>query len=252
MKLKITLSLSVVFLFYINLVQAQDTQGGLRFEKTLHDFGVSKEGVDQIKIFKFRNVTADTIHISWVTTACGCDVAHSNKEFIGPGEEGEIMYAYMSTGRIGTYNKTVIIHLNNIRSSVTVLYVKGVVIPVDTTKPVVKLRRPEIEIHDSLFNYGEVKDSTTVTQEIQIKNNGKDTLKITELLSADYNPVKYTLVSKKGEEVNYIMPGKTVTLKLVMNAPAYYGYYYERIITLVTNDPLHKLVPLKFMMYFKP
>jgi Protein of unknown function (DUF1573) len=59
-----------------------------------HDFGVMQQGRPQIFIFKFQNVSTDTILLQTVRTSCGCTAADWTETPIAPDSNGEVRIEY--------------------------------------------------------------------------------------------------------------------------------------------------------------
>jgi hypothetical protein len=84
----------------------------ITFEEQSFDFGDITQG-DVVKhTFKFKNTGSDTLRLSNVTTTCGCTTPKWTKEAIAPGDSGEILASFNSTGKIGLQNKVITVMSN--------------------------------------------------------------------------------------------------------------------------------------------
>ena len=59
-----------------------------------HDFGEIPQGRPRSFLFRFKNISADTILLQTVRTTCGCTAAKYTEEPIAPGDTGEIDVEY--------------------------------------------------------------------------------------------------------------------------------------------------------------
>ena len=63
------------------LVVAQESDWAVKmFEKTTHDFGVVARGSDTTYRLKLKNIYEQDVHISEVSTTCGCSAGKPGKE----------------------------------------------------------------------------------------------------------------------------------------------------------------------------
>ena len=70
------------------LVVAQESDWAVKmFEKTTHDFGVVARGSDTVYRLKLKNIYQQDVHISEVSTTCGCSAGKPGKETLKSLEE---------------------------------------------------------------------------------------------------------------------------------------------------------------------
>lgn len=82
------------------------------FEETEFDFGEIAQG-DVVKhSFKFQNTGEAPLVISDIKTTCGCTTPQYTKDPVAPGESGEILVQFNSSGKSGVINKRVTIYAN--------------------------------------------------------------------------------------------------------------------------------------------
>ncbi len=85
----------------------------MEFEKTIHDWGVIKEGEVVETKFKFKNTGKSELLITRIKGSCGCTVPSGwPKQPIMPGEEGEFTVKFNSKGKPNGQQKTVTVTCN--------------------------------------------------------------------------------------------------------------------------------------------
>jgi hypothetical protein len=223
---RLTLFLAAYLVFIINSFG----QGNFDFPIDKHDFGTVEESGPIGYEFTFTNTGTAPIVISDVRASCGCTTPSWPKEPIAPGGKGVIKAEYNTTGRIGTFNKSITITSNAVEPS-KVLYIKGIVDPKQTEKPVYtedQLKKSPKALLDKLtYNFGKVERGQKVPYKFTIKNAGKTPLMITAGKSA-CACITYKLDKES------ILPGKTGVLE-VTYAPVMDGKNSD-VLTLITND----------------
>ena len=101
----------------------------MKFEKTVHDFGTIQEELGAVTtVFEFTNTGNSPVIIQRVLASCGCTTPTYSREPILPGKTGNISARYTTTGRPGTFSKTITV-ISNIPDTVHVLTIKGNVTP---------------------------------------------------------------------------------------------------------------------------
>lgn len=98
----------------------------IKFEKTVHDYGIIYVGSDGTCEFHFKNTGKEPLILSRPKSSCGCTVPTWPKQPILPGKSDVIKVTY-ATKRAGPINKTVTV-LSNASNSSIVLRIKGKVI----------------------------------------------------------------------------------------------------------------------------
>ena len=83
-----------------------------KFEKTVYEFGVIKDGEKVQTTFKFKNVGKTPLIIADATATCGCTVPEYPTTPIKPGEEGRITVVFNSQGKVGLQDKSITITSN--------------------------------------------------------------------------------------------------------------------------------------------
>ena len=98
----------------------------MTFEESEYNFGEVKEG-DVVKhIFKFTNTGKVPLLINNAKSTCGCTIPKWPKNFIEPGESGEIAVEFNTSGKSGFQEKPVTITANTYPSA-TRIYLRGFV-----------------------------------------------------------------------------------------------------------------------------
>ncbi len=98
---------------------------GIKFEKTVHDYGTIEQGADGNCEFVFENNGTEPLILSDVRSSCGCTVPSWPREPIMPGKKSSIKVHY-DTNRIGGINKTITVSTNGNPERV-VLSIRGTV-----------------------------------------------------------------------------------------------------------------------------
>lgn len=126
---------SILMLFTILTVGYAAAQKGLSkqsnatFSKTTHDFGRVAEEVGQVVCsFEFENTGSAPLILNSVRTSCGCTTPSYTKDPILPGKKGEIKVAYSTSGRVGSFNKSITV-FTNVPDTTYKLLIKGEVLP---------------------------------------------------------------------------------------------------------------------------
>jgi len=95
-----------------------NAQPKMKFDKTVHDFGVIKEdGGKQTARFEFTNEGTSDLILETVKASCGCTTAEYTKTPIAPGQRGFIDAVYNPMGRPGGFNKTVTVKTNEVNEA---------------------------------------------------------------------------------------------------------------------------------------
>ncbi|MCX6352566.1 MAG: DUF1573 domain-containing protein [Bacteroidetes bacterium] len=151
---KLFTALFIGFIAITNAAFAQDdkkvTDNGdgpnLQLVETSHDFGNIEEGPDYTYIFKFKNIGKAPLALTSVNSPCGCTAPSFTKEPVAPGKTGEITVVYHSSGRIGSFNRTLSISSNMGDGKDQYINIKGEVKAKGEIKtaPVVETKQPVV------------------------------------------------------------------------------------------------------------
>lgn len=107
---------------------AEKVEGpGIKFEKTVHDYGTVAYGSDGNCEFVFTNNGTEPLLLSDVRSSCGCTVPSWPREPIMPGKSNSIKVHY-DTHRVGGISKSITVSTNGNPERV-VLSIRGTVSP---------------------------------------------------------------------------------------------------------------------------
>lgn len=111
----------------------------IKFVDETHDFGNIKEGTQATYEFKFTNTGNAPLILESVQASCGCTTPEWSKEPIAPGKTGKVIATFNSSGRPGTFTKTITVKYNGaVETNTNYLTIKGFVetAPVAPQSPV--------------------------------------------------------------------------------------------------------------------
>lgn len=94
----------------------------MAFASETHDFGTVSEGPAAEYEFSFTNKGKEPIVIQQVHASCGCTTPSYSKDPVLPGKTGTVKASFNTTGRPGSFTKTITV-LSNAGSKV--LTIKG-------------------------------------------------------------------------------------------------------------------------------
>lgn len=112
----------------------------IKFTENNHDFGNITEGTQATFTFEFVNTGNAPLLLESVQASCGCTSPEWSKEPVAPGKKGKVTATFNSSGRPGTFTKTLTVKYNGTTESNTeYLTIKGFVesAPVAPQTPVV-------------------------------------------------------------------------------------------------------------------
>ncbi len=117
---KLISTIAVVFAF----VAAVQAQGVLKFNKEVHDFGKVAEGPLATYSFEVTNTGTAPVVISNAAASCGCTTPEWSKDPIMPGAKSVIKVGYNTSGRPGSFTKTITV-TSNAENATVILTIKG-------------------------------------------------------------------------------------------------------------------------------
>ena len=88
-----------------------------------HDFGERRQGHPAAFVFKFKNITSDTLLLQTVRTTCGCTAARYTEEPIAPGAAGDITIEYDAYQR-GAFSKKIRVFFDK-QKKPEILWIRG-------------------------------------------------------------------------------------------------------------------------------
>lgn len=83
------------------------------WRETFHDFGAFNEDAGMARTtFRYVNTGSEPLIVIKVRTTCGCTVADYSRKPLAPGDSAEIIVDYDPTGRLGRFEKGIIVDTN--------------------------------------------------------------------------------------------------------------------------------------------
>jgi hypothetical protein len=107
----------------------------ISFKADNYDFGTVVEGPQVTHDFKFKNEGKEPLILSNVRASCGCTVPTWPREPILPGKEAVISATYSTSGRVGSFTKTITVESNASEGS-KVVTIRGEVIKPEDDKSI--------------------------------------------------------------------------------------------------------------------
>jgi len=115
-----------VVLFWSFQVFAQTSTANFSVKE--HDFGEINEGVQAEYQFIFKNTGTKPLKLTSVHASCGCTTPEWSTEPVAPGKTGFVKAIYNSTGRPGSFTKTITVMAEDSQEPI-ILTIKGNVKP---------------------------------------------------------------------------------------------------------------------------
>jgi hypothetical protein len=217
------------FAFLCLLPVSVFAQTDFKFKEVSHDFGQIAEGTQAKYEFVCKNVGTKTLTLSGAQPACGCTVSEFTKEPIAPGRTGKVTAIYNTSGRPGSFVKTVTVTVQG-STNAEVLTLRGTVVPasqVPAVDPEKVKTSARLELEKKRHNFGQIEKGKTMVVEMKVKNPGKSDLKITSL-SSGCHCVGYSLSKSP------ITPGDSAVIEF-RYTPRYVGKVNEWINVFSTD-----------------
>lgn len=192
---------------------------------TEHNFGDIKQGDVVSYDFKITNNGGDVLKIIDVRASCGCTAAQPDKKELKPGESTTIKVTFNSKGRKGAQVKTVRVITNDPEKS-DINFVIRCNIIVDQSNS--QTSGASLFLPENQFNFGQVKEGTTVSHTFELVNKGSDVLQIKDVRTSC--GCTAALVSS-----STLKPGEKGTLKVDLDTKGRQGKM-SRTISIVSND----------------
>ena len=98
----------------------------LKFSDSVHHIGTVKETHPEITIsYPFRNVSADTLHITHIRTLCGCTQSDEFTRVLPPEAEDSIAIRFLPLGKSGSIRQRAYVYTNVSTQPVACLEIIG-------------------------------------------------------------------------------------------------------------------------------
>ncbi len=192
---------------------------------TEYNFGDIKQGDVVSYDFKIMNNGGDILKIIDIRASCGCTAAQPDKKELKPGETTTIKVTFNSKGRKGAQIKTVRVITNDPEKS-DINFVIRCNILVDENKA--NASGALLYLPETQFNFGKVKEGTTVSHTFELVNKGSDVLNIKDIRTSC--GCTAALVSS-----STLKPGEKGTLKVDLDTKGRQGKM-SRTISIMSND----------------
>ncbi|MDN4164375.1 DUF1573 domain-containing protein [Cytophagales bacterium LB-30] len=225
--------------FSLFLSLAAFSQAVIEFEELSHDFGEISEGTKATHEFTFKNTGNEPLVITSVRASCGCTTPQWTKEPVAPGATGKITAVYNSQGRPGSFNKTITINSNAVKSS-AVVSIKGMVARPNASTPAVApsaealKNSPILRAERSSLSLGKVEQNKSILVDVVINNEGASEL----IIQSFSSPCNCFVLDRSS--LSPIAPGKQAVVKAIYT-PKVLGAVKERIL-IQSNDLTQKAV----------
>ena len=129
---------SMLFICLVFSLVAMSQKSVIKFDVKEHDFGKILEKDGKVTyVFNFTNKGNAPLVVNKVQASCGCTTPTWTKEPVEAGKKGAITVTYNTSGRPGSFTKTITVYSNDSVQQV-VLIIKGEVIPIP------KVSEPEV------------------------------------------------------------------------------------------------------------
>jgi hypothetical protein len=167
-----------MLIFAISL-NAQLAVTKLQVSATEHDFGTFKEEAGR-QTFEFivTNTGSEPLVIQNVQASCGCTTPEWTKQPIPAGAKGKVTAIYDPKDRPGQFNKTLSVYANT-KPEVTVLVIKGEVIPHEkTVEELFTFQVGAIRFESNHLAFTNVKKNEKKMRVMQLINNSAAPVKV--------------------------------------------------------------------------
>lgn len=178
MKKLISIVLACILCSFI--LNAQEQQASISWDKTVHDFGSFKEEAgNQTATFTFTNTGSTPLYITAVKASCGCTATDYTKEPVQPGGKGHVKATYNPANRPNKFNKSITV-TSNADKPTTLLRIEGDVIPREKTLVDIYPREfGNLRLKSTHIAFSKVYNNQVVTDSIEIVNMGVEPIDIT-------------------------------------------------------------------------
>jgi len=186
------------------------------FEATNHDFGsVARGGKAEFR-FEFKNIYKEDVHVSSVTSSCGCTTPTVTQDTLKTYEKSAIL-AHFNTGSfLGHKNATLTVTFDKPFYAQVQLHVAGDI-------------RSDVVLNPGGIEFGSVDRGQSAEKEVSITYAGRNDWKILGVRSG--NPHLETEIVEKGRGGGKV----TYQLRVRLKEDAPVGYVNEQLV-LLTND----------------
>lgn len=206
-----------------NVASAQDWAQKM-FDELSYDFGVVARGADVRHRFKFTNLYRDPVHISNVSTTCGCSAAKPGKETLAS-RESTYIEVTMNTHRFSRHKDS-----NLIVTFDQPLYA-------EVRIPVQVYIRTDVVLTPGVVNFGAVECGAEASRKIDIAYAGRSDWTIRDVQThSEHLEANIVQTRRDSGRVDY-------QLQVALKPTAPVGTIREHI-TLYTDDERSPQIPV--------
>lgn len=215
------------------LVAAQDSDWAVKmFEKKTHDFGVVARGSETTYRLKLKNIYKEDVHISEVSTTCGCSAGRPGAETLKTLEETYIEITMDTRKFMRRKDSNVIVTFDR------PLYGRVQI-------PITAYIRTDVVLDPGSAKFGSIDREEKNEKTLKVAYAGRQDWQIKKIETGHkFIEANATETSREGGFVNY-----DLTVTLAPETP--YGPL-RHFITLITDDKNNPKVPLLVEADVKP
>lgn len=210
------------------------TGAQIEFDEKAYNFGDVLESAKFVTHrFIFRNTGNKDLFINTVQTSCGCTTPEWTRDTIHPGQKGFVDTRYETTGRIGSFQKTVTVYSNATNYPFVHLDISGNVLKENTGgSNDFSFTAGQITFSKPTINFNPIFDNDIDTQEVRITNK--------TTMAADFE-----LTGKLPEYAQILNfpgnldPNESTVIKIIIDGKKIKGYGFGAFeIPITTNNPV--------------
>lgn len=186
------------------------------FETTAHDFGLVARGAKAEFRFKLTNLYVEDVHISNVSSSCGCTTPTWPSEVIKTYDDGYIVATFNTRNHLGQKSATLRVTFDKPFPAEVQLQVSGFI-------------RSDVELEPGGVHFGTVDAGATAEKLLKITARTGREWQITEIRSSsEFVEAEAVETGRQIGQVTYDMK-----VRLLPGAPA--GYLKERLMVLAVD-----------------
>ena len=237
--------ISLIAFFYVLCLNAQS----LQFRQDTLDVGLTTWYRPIKGIFRFKNVSNNTVRIAEVDPGCGCLLPSYPEGDIRPGEEGRVVITY-NAEMLGRFDRLILVRVEGEMPQLVRMKCKVVSEDVEqqpqidedelTTQPnrlLTEKTGPRLGIPSDYLDIGKYKKNKKLKGSLIIKNEGTDVLLVDAITTKDEAlTIKATQVA--------LQPGQMYTVKLTLDTAKLPDSDAKCLLNIESNDPVRPSCPV--------
>lgn len=194
------------------------------FKVTSHDFGTVARGAKAEFAFELTNLYEEDIHISSVSSSCGCTTASVTQRTLKTWEKSHVVATYNTHSFLGSKSATISVIIDQPFYAEVQLSVTGNI-------------RGDVVFQPGKIDFGSIGEGEGAVSQVRVSYAGRPDWQITDVRSTNGNlGVELKEVTRLDGRVDYDM-----IVRLSESTAA--GYLRDEL-TLVTNDHSAQRIPL--------